>query len=232
MNNDPSSSEGEQINEIYASVAPPIVKCLTFNMNHPTTGGDRNHKYLEHTQSTSVVKVNDPKPKDKDTECVQIISGVTKYTNSSINNDTKNPFFTGSIQGLELATLLDKNKVEKPIPKPKTSIYGRVIKNYNSMLTVSNKIETKDKLKMTSGVTEVSEVDANIHEIKCLDSESSESENQKPLTIDTNVTTNKLNIKVTMNSESCVADYSDSESKNQKYPDIVPYIPECKIKQS
>ena len=74
-NNDPSLSEGEQINEIYASVAPPIVRHLTFNMNHPMSGGDRNHKYVEHTQSTS---------------------GVTNHTNSSINNALKNPVNTGS----------------------------------------------------------------------------------------------------------------------------------------
>ena len=96
-NNDPSLLEGEQINEIYASVAPPLVKHLTFNMNHPTSGGDQNHKYSKHAQSTSGVKINNPKPKIKDIEYVQIISGVTNYTNSSINNAHKNPFFTLAI---------------------------------------------------------------------------------------------------------------------------------------
>ena len=95
-NNVPSTSEGEQIIEIYASVAPPLVKHLTFNMNHPTSGGDQNYKYSEYGQITSGVKINDPKPKIKNTEYVQIVSGVTNYTNSSINNASKNPFNTGS----------------------------------------------------------------------------------------------------------------------------------------
>ena len=94
-NNVPSTSEGEQINEIHASVAP-LVKHLTFNMNHPTSGGDQNHKYSEHTQNTSGVKINNPKPKIKDNEYVQITSGVTTYNNSSINNVLKKPFDTGS----------------------------------------------------------------------------------------------------------------------------------------
>ena len=110
-NNDPSSSEGEQINEIYASVAPPIVKYLTFNMNHPTSGGDQNHKYSEHIQNTSGVKINDPKPKLKDAEQVQITSGVTNYTNSSINNASKNPFNTGSNlnRGVPIQNSVPKN---------------------------------------------------------------------------------------------------------------------------
>ena len=106
-NHSPSSIEGEQINEIYASVAPPLVKHLTFNMNHPTSGGDRNHKYSEHTQSTSGVKINNPKPKIKDTEYVQNISGVTNYTNPSTNNGTKNPLFTGS--DLDRGVLIKNN---------------------------------------------------------------------------------------------------------------------------
>ena len=65
-------------------------------MNHPVSGGDQNHKYSEHTQSTSGVKINDPKPKNKETEYVQNISGVTKYPGSSSENDTKNPLFTSS----------------------------------------------------------------------------------------------------------------------------------------
>ena len=74
-NNSPSNIEGEQsINKIKTSVAKYILKYLTLNMNHSTAGGDRNHKYSEHTQSTSGVKINDPKPKSKDTECVQISS--------------------------------------------------------------------------------------------------------------------------------------------------------------
>ena len=95
-NHSPSNIEGEQINEIYASVAPPLVKHLIFKMNHPTSGGDRNHKYSEHTQNTSGVKINDLKLKNNDTEYVQIISGVTNNTNSSFNNARKNPFNTGS----------------------------------------------------------------------------------------------------------------------------------------
>ena len=93
-NNNPSSSEGEQINKIYASVAPPIVKYLTFNMSHPTSGGGKNHKYSEHTQSTSGVKINNSKPKIKDTEYVLIISGVSKCTDSSFSNALKKPLFT------------------------------------------------------------------------------------------------------------------------------------------
>ena len=96
INHSPSSIEGEPINEIYASVAPPIVKCLTFNTNHPMSGGDQNHKHAERTQNTSGVKINHTKPKIKDTEYVQITSGVTNYTNSSNNNARKNPFNTGS----------------------------------------------------------------------------------------------------------------------------------------
>ena len=41
INNVPSISEGEQINEIYVSVAPPIVKYLTFN-----TGSNLNRGVL------------------------------------------------------------------------------------------------------------------------------------------------------------------------------------------
>ena len=95
-NQSPLSIEGEPINEIYASVAPPIVKYLTFNMNHPTSGGDQNHKYSERTQSISGVKINNLEPKIKDTEYVKITSGAAKYTNSSINNASKNPLNTGS----------------------------------------------------------------------------------------------------------------------------------------
>ena len=57
---------------MYASVAQNIVKYLSLNMNHPIAGGDqKNHKYSEHTQSTSVVKINDTKHDNKATANVQ-----------------------------------------------------------------------------------------------------------------------------------------------------------------
>ena len=63
-------------------------------MNHPTAGRDQNHKHSEHTQSTSGVKVNDPKSKNKDTESVQNISGVQNNDSDAHKSVSQIPFFT------------------------------------------------------------------------------------------------------------------------------------------